>query len=356
VSAGGLLWTPPGGRSIFPVTMNPIKITTALCAAMLALHSSAFAGAEGWTADFAAAKKQAADAKKDLLMDFTGSDWCGWCIKLNDEVFKLDPFKAGVKDTFVLVEIDFPKDKTKLSEETQKQNADLGKKYAVKGYPTILLCDAEGRPYAATGYQKDGPEKYVTHLNELRGRKIQRDEAFATAAKAEGVTKAKALVAALDAMKLDDELVANFYGDVVADISQLDKDDATGYAKAKKAADDKKASAEKNQAAVQQFFGAKIAPLMQAKEFDKALAEVKTYIKENPDTPEEFKVGMLMNIGLAGPMEKKDAAAAMAVVDDVTKTYPTSELAKNADKVKANIKAHLEAKPKEEAPAKAAEK
>ena len=52
------------------------------CAAILALHGAAFAGGEGWSHDFEAAKKQAASEKKDLLMDFTGSDWCGWCIKL----------------------------------------------------------------------------------------------------------------------------------------------------------------------------------------------------------------------------------------------------------------------------------
>lgn len=55
-------------------------------AVLMALHSTVFAGGEGWVSDFAAAKKEAAESKKDLLVDFTGSDWCGWCIKLVDEV------------------------------------------------------------------------------------------------------------------------------------------------------------------------------------------------------------------------------------------------------------------------------
>lgn len=336
--------------------MNPIKITTTLCAAIVALHGFAFAGGEGWTADFAAAQKQAAAANKDLLIDFTGSDWCGWCIKLNNEVFKLEPFKAGVKDSFVLVEIDFPQDKAKLSEATQKQNTELGDKYAIKGYPTIVLSDAQGRPYAATGYQPGGPEKYLAHLTELRGKKAKRDEALAAAAKAEGVAKATALVAALNAMDLDDALVTAFYGDVVASITQLDKDDATGYLKAKKDAAAKKAAAEKSQAAAQEFYGAKIAPLLQAKDYDKALAEVKSYLKDNPDTPDELKVGLLMNIGLAGPMAKKDRAAAMAVVDEAAKAYPDSELAKNIDQVKTEITTQLDAKPTDDAPAKPAAK
>ena len=77
---------------------------------------------------------------------------------------------------------------------------------------------------------------------------------------------------------------------------------------------------------------------------------MKTYIKDNPDTPEEFKVGMLARIGLAGPMEKKDSAAAMAVVDEVAKAYPESEFAKNVDKVKESIKGQLTAKPAPGAP------
>ena len=210
-----------------------MKTFIKLCVAMLALHTSGhvFAGGEGWLTDIDAAKKTASESKKDLLIDFTGSDWCGWCIKLNDEVFKHDAFKAGVKDSFVLVEIDFPRAKDQLPEDARKRNTELAEKYAVQGYPTILLCDAEGKPYAATGYQKGGPEKYVDHLNELRKNKIKRDEAFAKAAKANGVEKAKALVAALDAMKLDEKVVANFYGDIAEQVIAADPKDETGFAK-----------------------------------------------------------------------------------------------------------------------------
>ena len=165
--------------------------------ALVALHGAgiALAGGEGWSADFAAAKKEAVASKKDLLMDFTGSDWCGWCIKLKEEVFSQDAFKAGVKDKFVLVEVDFPKDQSKLTDATIKQNDELGKKYQIQGYPTILLCDADGKPFAATGYEEGGPDAYVKHLNELRAKKTARDEALKSAEKATGLDKAKALVA-----------------------------------------------------------------------------------------------------------------------------------------------------------------
>ena len=176
-------------------------------------------------------KNKPPNPKKDLLIDFTGSDWCGWCIKLNDEVFKHEPFKAGVKDNFVLVELDFPKDKSKLTEETQKQNEDSAKNTPSQGYPTIILCDADGRPYAATGYQAGGPEKYVTHLNELRGQQGQARRGVRRRRQGRRRGESQSLVAALDAMELSEDVVANFYGDVVEQIKAADPKDETGLAR-----------------------------------------------------------------------------------------------------------------------------
>ncbi len=200
-----------------------------ICAAALALATPALAGGEGWTSDFEAAKKEAAKSGKDLLVDFTGSDWCGWCIKLNKEVFQHDEFKDGVKDSFVLVELDFPRDKSIISDETLAQNKELGKKYAVRGYPTILLLDAEGRPYAKTGYRKGGPEAYVAHLNEFRKSREARDEAFKKAAASEGVEKAKALVEGLDSLAISEAAMDKFYGETIAKIKETDPEDETGY-------------------------------------------------------------------------------------------------------------------------------
>lgn len=274
----------------------------------MALIGTSLAGGEGWTSDYEAAKKQAAESNKDLLIDFTGSDWCGWCIKLNDEVFKHDAFKTGVKDSFVLVELDFPKDKSKLSEETQKQNKELNEKYAVKGFPTILLCDADGRPYAATGYQQGGPEKYVAHLDELRGRKTKRDEAFAAAEKAEGLEKAKALVSALEAMELDDVMVANFYGDVVERIKAADPKDETGFAS--------KASAKKRFADFQeqlQKFG-------REQDHEGALGLVDKTLKEGGLGKNETQQVMLIRAAILAEQEKFDEA--LKALDDAQAFHP----------------------------------
>ncbi len=295
--------------------------------ALVALHCTGtlFAAREEWKSDFTAAKKLAAESKQDLLMDFTGSDWCGWCIKLDKEVFSQDAFKAGVKDKFVLVEVDFPKDKSKLSADTLKQNTELGGKYAIEGYPTILLCDAEGRPFGKTGYQAGGPEAYVKHLNELHAAKDVRDKAFAEAAKAEGVVKAKALVAALGAMGLEDSVVANFYGEVVAQIKAADPKDETGYAKA--------AGAKERSMAFQE----KLQELAQKGDFDGAMVFVDTTLKEGGFGEEDTQQMMMVRVMIFAQQKKFDEA--LKAADEAKAFAPNSKISANIDGLKARLEA-----------------
>jgi thioredoxin-related protein len=300
-----------------------MKKSLIVCAAVMALIGTSIAGGEGWTSDFEAAKKQAAESKKDLLIDFTGSDWCGWCIKLVDEVFKHDAFKTGVKDTFVLVEIDFPKDKTKVTDEVRAQNEKLQELYGIEGFPTILLTDSEGRPYATTGYQKGGPEKYVEHLNELRAKRTARDEAFAKAEKAEGVEKAKALVAALDAMSLSEAAVAAFYGDVVERIKAADPDDATGFKK--KAAT----------AARLKEFQAELQKLAGNKDMDGALKLVdKTLAEGGFDTDETLQMMMTRAVILA---EQDKYPEALKAIDEAKAFAPDSPMIPGIDQFRKRI-------------------
>jgi thioredoxin-related protein len=123
--------------------------------------------AEGWMTDFEAAKKKAAAENKILLLDFSGSDWCSWCIKLDEEVFQKSAWKEYAKAHLVQVLIDFPRDKSEQSEALQKQNNELGKQYEVLGFPTVLLLDDEGTLIEKTGYQRGGADNYVNHIKGL---------------------------------------------------------------------------------------------------------------------------------------------------------------------------------------------
>ncbi|MGD7652775.1 MAG: thioredoxin family protein [Verrucomicrobiales bacterium] len=210
--------------------MTALRMLSVSCAAMVALHSSAFAGDDSWTTDFAAAKKQAAAENKDLLVDFTGSDWCGYCIRLRKEVFAHDSFKQAVKDKFVLVELDYPRDTSAMSEETVAQNAELKTHYAIGSYPTVLLMDSAGKPYRRTGYKKGGPENYLKHLDELLAEKQKSAAEFAKADGMEGLAKANQILAAMKSTGLRTVLIASCYGDEIDQLKAADPEDQTGYA------------------------------------------------------------------------------------------------------------------------------
>ena len=119
-----------------------------------------------WLTDFAQVKKAAAEKKLPILADFSGSDWCGWCIKLDREVFAMAAFQDYAKTNLVLFLVDFPRKKT-LDKQLAKQNEQLAQKYGVEGFPTIILMDATGKELARTGYQPGGAAAYVEHLRGL---------------------------------------------------------------------------------------------------------------------------------------------------------------------------------------------
>lgn len=158
-----------------------------------------------WQTDFEAAKAKAKSEKKLLLVDFTGSDWCGWCVKLKNEVFDKEPFKTEASKQFVFVELDFPHGK-KLSDKLKKQNKELSEKFKVRGFPTILVMDAEGKKIAKTGYRPGGPEGYVKHLGGIVKAHESILESRKQLDKIAGLDRAKLLDQLIDDYaKLDDE-------------------------------------------------------------------------------------------------------------------------------------------------------
>ena len=138
-----------------------LMVAIAACAALAKTSTP-----EGWTDDYDAALRWATAQKKLVLVDFSGSDWCGWCKELNNEVFDTDEFRAGAKDKYILLMIDTPRDQSLLSETAKKQNPELVEKYRVEDFPTVLLLDAQGEELFRTGYEKGGPVKYLKMLEE----------------------------------------------------------------------------------------------------------------------------------------------------------------------------------------------
>jgi protein disulfide-isomerase len=119
----------------------------------------------GWTDDYEKAVEKAKAEKKNVLLDFTGSDWCGFCKALDKEVFATPKFKSWAKDNVVLVKVDFPHS-TPQSAKIKQQNSDLKSKYPTGGFPTIVITDPDGKELVKkVGYKPgSGPAAYLENL------------------------------------------------------------------------------------------------------------------------------------------------------------------------------------------------
>ncbi len=187
--------------------------------------SVAMNGQEIWTEDWNGALAQARRENKDLLVNFTGSDWCTWCERLSREVFDTAPFKQQAPRDFILVKIDFPRSLPQTPQ-IKARNRELATRYGVEGYPTILLLDNQGRPYARTGYKQGGPTAYLNELAAFRQNK-QRDRALLDQAqRASGLEKARLLDQFYEKMEATDN--ASFFADLKAEILSLDPQNAAG--------------------------------------------------------------------------------------------------------------------------------
>jgi thioredoxin-related protein len=139
-----------------------------LLTALLLAFGLAQASAVEWLTDLAKAKEQAKKENKVVLMNFTGSDWWGFCIKLEKEVFGNSDFAEYASKNLVLVDVDFPH-KKKQSKELKKANEKLQEQYKVEGFPTVVLLDADGKKIGEeVGYDSDeGPKAYLKKLDAM---------------------------------------------------------------------------------------------------------------------------------------------------------------------------------------------
>ena len=121
-----------------------------------------------WVDDYKKAQEEAKTNNKFILLNFTGSDWCGWCIKFDKEVFSQPQFKDYAHNNLVLVELDFPRRKPQ-SPDLQKQNRQLAMQYEVFGFPTIVVLNSSGQKlWQYDGYFSGGPEAFIAQLQKLR--------------------------------------------------------------------------------------------------------------------------------------------------------------------------------------------
>jgi len=123
-------------------------------------------GTGEWTTDFAAALGQARAEKKKIILFFTGSDWCGWCKRLDREVLSMTDFKAYAREKLILVKLDFPRS-IPQSTAVKARNQKLSELYQIEGYPTIVVLDSNGNTVGRLGYQPGGPGPFIAELKKF---------------------------------------------------------------------------------------------------------------------------------------------------------------------------------------------
>ena len=114
-----------------------------------------------WLTNYQQALAQAAKEKKRVLMNFTGSDWCPYCVQMDKEVLNRPEFIEFAKNNLVLVKLDFPRRK-KLPPEEHEQNKSLGQHFGIEGFPTYVLVDPTGKEIKRqVGYLEGGPKSFI---------------------------------------------------------------------------------------------------------------------------------------------------------------------------------------------------
>ena len=155
-------------RSLKIYKMKNILIICTLFISSLSLYSQEN---DGWLLNFDEAAELSMKTGKPILANFTGSDWCGWCIRLQKEVFITPTFKKWADENVILLELDYPR-RTQQTEEIKKQNRELQQFFKVRGYPTLHMFNvgvADGKTQITslgkTGYVAGGPTPWIANAN-----------------------------------------------------------------------------------------------------------------------------------------------------------------------------------------------
>ncbi|MGN0874002.1 MAG: thioredoxin family protein [Akkermansia sp.] len=255
----------------------------------LAMVAPSFAAE--WLTELPAAQAKAAAENKAILVDFTGSDWCGWCIRLRKNVFDTPEFDSYVKDKFVLLEIDLPRG-NKLTPEQKAVNEALAKRFKITGFPTVLVLTPNAEVAGGFG----GGQPNLAAVQPSLDKALEVAALIKKAEGQQGVDKAKSLAAAYLGIPSDLRNLATSLRDQAL---ALDPEDVTGL--------QREAKAQRQRAAIMRDLREVKTPQKAVEVFDAWLAKPEL-MKENL-TEVHF---MKSNAMLAMAETEEDVAAAEA--------------------------------------------
>lgn len=169
---------------------------------------------------------------RDIMLEFTGKEWCPPCIHLRTKILETAEFEKAVGDKYVLVEVVFPRLPEAVAAMPESQrNANeklLAYHHIQTGLPTVLLLDAGGRPYAQVAGARPTTAEYVKALEEAAVARVVRDAAFERAEGLQGLERAAALAEGLNAVPPH---CRDKYPELVNEINRLDPQNTLGYAR-----------------------------------------------------------------------------------------------------------------------------
>ncbi|HZZ20169.1 MAG TPA: thioredoxin family protein [Opitutaceae bacterium] len=131
-----------------------------------AANAPEYRGPPVWEADMGSAMHEAHVSKRHILVLFTGSDWCTWCQKMDDEVFSQHEFAVYTHEKYVIVKLDYPKE-TPQPDSVKRENAEMLRRFDVRGFPNAIIMDENSRVLTRIeGYQEGGSSNFIRLLRQ----------------------------------------------------------------------------------------------------------------------------------------------------------------------------------------------
>ena len=124
---------------------------------------------QNWKLDFDEAKQLANEENKNIIIVFSGSDWCAPCIKLDRNVWQSEAFKKEADENWIIIKADFPRKKANQLEDAQmNKNRKMAEKYNIEGsFPLVVVLDKSGKILGKMGFKNVSSEEYVKMIQEI---------------------------------------------------------------------------------------------------------------------------------------------------------------------------------------------
>ncbi len=275
-----------------------------------------------WHTDYRAAVDEAREEKKNLLIVFTGVEWIDICRTFQDDILSKAAFMDLVSTQFSLLNLEYPKD-NKLPRQEAVQKSLLRDAYRVKGFPTVVMTDLQGRPFGLNGFQPVSAEEYAQQILDIDLAHEEKLIALTESKTLEGVAKAKRISEGLP--DLPGNLLARYYRPEMEAVIAADADDTL------------KLSAGFKRLIVDLDYSQKMEELARSSKWVEMEALSDRYIADNKLEGVALQKALLNKAGVLGLQKKTEDLR--KILDRVIVIDPTSDPGMRAKKMIAEIEA-----------------